>query len=235
MKSVSVRSQPVTVSSRSVSRILVIEPDAAQAEILQDLLLARLEIDLVVVKRVEDALRFITDEIPDLVLTSAFLPPADEAVLAAQFRKMPAASHVQIVNLPYFLGTDIESPDHSSRSKVMGFFARRAATLRPACDADTLNRQIEDYLHQAVTLRAERRDDVPDYVVRAAAEDVRVVAGPEATAGDARLNRYARRAARGATEDRPSPRSPPCTEAQGHRRAVVVDHPAAVGRCGQDR
>jgi hypothetical protein len=164
MKSMSVRPQPVTASSKSVSRILVIEPDEARAGILQDLLLDRLEIDLIVVKRVEDALRFIAGEIPDLVLTSAFLPPADEAVLAAQFRKMPAASHVQIVNLPYFLDTDLESPDQSSQSKVMGFFGRRAARLRPACDADTLNRQIEDYLNHAVTLRAERRDNVPDCV-----------------------------------------------------------------------
>ena len=162
MKSVAVRPQPVTVSSRSVSRILVIEPDAARAGILEDLLLARLEIDVVVVKRVEDALGFIADEIPDLVLTSTFLPPADEALLAAQFRRMPAASHVQIVNVPYFLDTDIESPDQSSRSKGMGFFGRRAARLRPACDADTLNRQIEDYLNHAVTLRAERRDNVPN-------------------------------------------------------------------------
>ena len=159
-----VRPQPVTVSSRSVSRILVIEPDAPRAGILEDLLRAGLDIDLVVVKRVEDALGSIADEIPDLVLTSTFLPPADEALLAAQFRKMPA-SHVQIVNVPYFLDTDIESPDQSSRSKGMGFFGRRAARLRPACDADTLKRQIEDYLNHAVTLRAERRDNVPNGVV----------------------------------------------------------------------
>ena len=75
--------------------------------LLQDLLRARCDIDVVVVKRVEDALSSVTDKIPDLVLTSTFLPPGDEAVLAAQFRKMPAAAHVQIVNVPYFLDTDI--------------------------------------------------------------------------------------------------------------------------------
>ena len=50
---------------------------------------------------------------------------------------------------------------------MIGLFGRRAARLRPACDAETLNRQIEDYLKQVVTLRAECRDDLPDRVVRA--------------------------------------------------------------------
>jgi hypothetical protein len=78
---------------------------------------------------------------------------------------VPAASHVQIVNVPYFLDTNGDSRDQSSRSKVAGFFGRRAARLRPSCNAETLHRQIEAYLDRAVTLRAERRHDLQDCVV----------------------------------------------------------------------
>jgi hypothetical protein len=80
------------------------------------------------------------------VLTSTFLGPSDEAALAARFKEMPDASHVQIVNVAYFIDVDGEPPAPSPRSKVMGLFGRCAPAIRPQCDVETLRRQIEDYL-----------------------------------------------------------------------------------------
>ena len=44
-----------------------------------------------------------------------------------------------------------------------------------------------DYLNQVVTLRAERRDDLPDYVVGPPRKMSGLWSGPEATTGDARV------------------------------------------------
>jgi hypothetical protein len=158
MSSNPVRPILMTASSRSSSRVLVIEPDADRAGIIRDALSSYLEADLVVVKRLEDALRSIGEQIPDLVLTSTLLAPADEAALTAHFKRLPEASHVQVVNLPYFLdGGEAESSSRSPQSRVMGFLGLRTAAVRPRCDVETLRKQIDAYLVQAAAIRFERQ------------------------------------------------------------------------------
>lgn len=151
MNSILVRSTPAK-PSLSTGSILVIEPDAERAGILRDILRPHIDVDLRIVARAEDAIRSITDQIPDLVMTSTFLPPAEEAVLSAHLRQMPEASHVQILNVPYFIDADA-SRSESPRSNVLGFLRRRAAMNRPRCDLSTLREQIQDYLDQAVANR----------------------------------------------------------------------------------
>ena len=141
MNSILVRSTPAK-PSLSTGSILVIEPDAERAEILRDMLGPHIDVDLRIVARAEDAIRSITDQIPDLVMTSTFLPPAEEAVLSAHLRQMPGASHVQILNVPYFIDADA-SRSESPRSNVLGFLRRRAAMNRPRCDLSTLREQIQ--------------------------------------------------------------------------------------------
>src|SRR5262245_39756052 len=91
---------PMKPASESSARVLMIEPDAKRAVVLQNALRPRLGADLVIVKGIEEALRSIARQIPDLVLTSTFLAPADEATLTAHLKEIPAAAHVQVVNAP---------------------------------------------------------------------------------------------------------------------------------------
>src|SRR5215510_10476012 len=120
---------PMTTSSESITRVLLIEPDAARAVIFQTVLRPRLDAHLVVVKGIEEAIRSIATEIPDLVLTSIFLTPADEATLTARLKEIPDAAHVQVVNAPYFPDVNGESPDDSTRSKLMKFLRLRSTAI----------------------------------------------------------------------------------------------------------
>ncbi|MGH9311597.1 MAG: PilZ domain-containing protein [Vicinamibacterales bacterium] len=94
-----------------------------------------------------------TKEIPDLVLTSPFLGPSDEAALTAYLKQLPAASHVLVITLPY----SIDSGDASNQpasTKALSFLRRRSALAPPACDPSTVREQIEEYLAQARAIRA---------------------------------------------------------------------------------
>ncbi len=132
--------------TESQGRILAIEPDAVRATMLRDLMPGDL-CELTVVKSVEAAIESIADQIPDLVLTSTFLPPSAEAALTAHLRGVPTASHLQVITVPHF----IDSRDESDRgpSKVLSFLTWRSALARPACRPDTVREQIETYLEQA--------------------------------------------------------------------------------------
>ena len=152
----SVRSVPMKSASESSARVLMIEPDTKRAVVLQNALRPRLDAELVIVNGIEEALRSIATQIPDLVLTSTFLAPEDEAALTAHLKQIPDAAHVQVVNAPYFLDVNGEAPDDSRRSKVMEFLGLRAATIRPRCDVETFQKQIEEYLDRAVSIRSER-------------------------------------------------------------------------------
>ena len=156
MQSNIVHPVPVKSASESSARVLMIEPDARRAVVLQNVLRPRLEAELVIVKGIQEALPAIARQIPDLVLTSTFLAPADEATLTEHLKKIPDAAHVQVVNAPYFLDLNGESPDDPPPSRVMKFLGRRAATIRPRCDVETFQKQIEEYLERAVSIRSER-------------------------------------------------------------------------------
>jgi CheY-like chemotaxis protein len=132
--------------TESQGRILAIEPDAIRAAMLRQLMPSDM-CELTVVKSAEAAVESIAGQIPDLVLTSTFLPPSDEAALTTHLRNMPAASHLQVITVPHF----IDSNDASDRgpSKVLSFLTWRSGLARPACKPDTVREQIETYLEQA--------------------------------------------------------------------------------------
>jgi CheY-like chemotaxis protein len=106
--------------------ILVIEPDSSRAATLRDALRQH-DSDLEIVESVPDALRSLAAEIPDLLLTSTFLPPADEASLTAHLKAMPAAAHLQIVTVPYFIDSESAPRSWTTNFNVLDFRQRRAA------------------------------------------------------------------------------------------------------------
>ncbi len=89
--------------TQTLGRLLIIEPDASRALALRKVLDQCDDIEFEIVKCVSDALARLDDQIPDVVLTPTFLPPADEAPLTARLNQTPAAAHVQVINLPYFI------------------------------------------------------------------------------------------------------------------------------------
>ena len=134
--------------------ILVIEPDSSRAATLRDILRQH-ECNLEIVESVPAALRSLAAQIPDLLLTSTFLPPVEEALLNAHLRAEPGAAHLQIVTVPYFIDSEGAPRSGTTNLNVLDFRQRRAALIRPRCDVRTLREQIEEYLSQARTIRQE--------------------------------------------------------------------------------
>jgi hypothetical protein len=133
-------------------RILAIESDPERAKTLERILRGQVRAQLEIVRSMDQAIRSMTDTIPDLVLTSPFLKPAEETALSAHLKRTPAASHVQVITLPY----SIESDDETGRpgsAGVLGFLRRRSSAPS-ACAPGTLRTQIEEYLSQARAARA---------------------------------------------------------------------------------
>jgi CheY-like chemotaxis protein len=148
-----------TILSRDRSgargQILFIEPDVRRAAALGDILRQHDGIDVAIVESVPAALRSLAVRIPDLVLTSTFLPPADEAALTAHLNQLPAARHLQTITVPYFIDAEEGSRSETSSAKVLTFLRRRVASVRPRCDLGTLRNQIEEYLSRAQASRLE--------------------------------------------------------------------------------
>jgi hypothetical protein len=148
-----------TILSRDTSsargRILFIEPDERTAADLGEILREHDGIDVEIVESVAAALGSLAAQIPDLVLTSTFLPPADEAALTAYLNRLPAARHLQTITVPYFIDAEEGSKPETSSARVLKFLRRRQASVRPRCDVGTLRNQIEEYLSRAQATRLE--------------------------------------------------------------------------------
>ena len=139
---------------RLSGRILFIEPDEHRAEALGQIVRELDDMDVEIVRDVPAAIRSLGEHIPDLLLTSTFLPPADEATLTSHLNGLPAARHLQTINVPYFIDEE-EASVESSSARVLTFLRRRPASIRPRCDVRTLRDQIQVYLTQARTRRRE--------------------------------------------------------------------------------
>jgi CheY-like chemotaxis protein len=134
-------------------RILAIESDPERTKTLERVLRGQVRAHLEIVKSMDEAIRSITAKVPDLVLTSPLLKPAEEATLTAYLKRTPAASHVQVITVPHSL----ETGDDASRSGVasaLGFLWRRSPVTL-ACSPETLRTQIEAYLTQARIARTQ--------------------------------------------------------------------------------
>lgn len=130
-------------------RILAIEPDETRAQTLREALSGYLAVETDIVASVADALAAIRGRVPDLVLTSVFLPPAEEAVLISVLRELPTAFHVQIITVPYFIDADAEGAHQAGNATVLDFFRRRSVLSRPRCSPREVCGQIQEYLRQS--------------------------------------------------------------------------------------
>lgn len=155
MNTITIRTSPRR-QTHSKGRILAIEPDFVRARTLQHVLRHHVRADFEIVKSRDEAIRSISERVPDLVLTSTFWPPPDEAALTAWLKQLPAAAHLQVITVPHFI--DSEDAPGREPSKVLSFLKRRSALSCPACDPRTVGDQIETYLEQAHAKRLASTD-----------------------------------------------------------------------------
>ncbi len=63
-----------------------------------------------VVRGIDAALASIAEHVPDLILTSTFLLPADLARLIDDLRRRTDATHTQVITTPLFLAAPDSDP-----------------------------------------------------------------------------------------------------------------------------
>jgi hypothetical protein len=131
-----------------MSLVLAIERDAAQAEILREVLRGRVGAELVVVTSRTAAIAAIKKQVPDLILVTALLSPRDEEALVAHLRSMENATHLQTLTIPQF-----RKPE--AASKKGGFFSRKKTTTPAGCDPAVFADEVATYLARAREVRKE--------------------------------------------------------------------------------
>ena len=129
--------------------ILAVEADSRQAAELSSLFENEFSAELVLASSAQQALKAIGTRIPDLVLTSALIPPKDESALTAWLRNLgDAAAHVQTVTIPA-LSTP-KATTNSLGTKALSLVRQRTAVSAPdSCDRAVFADYVALYLDLA--------------------------------------------------------------------------------------
>lgn len=135
--------------------VIAVEADTKQAAQLTQMFERQFSVDLVLVTSAADALAAVQGRVPDLVLTSALLPPKDDAALTAWLRSLgPAAAHVQTVTIPTLAGSE-PPPEAPRRSGALARVRERTPIAAPdSCEPAVFADWITVYLDLASTGRA---------------------------------------------------------------------------------
>ena len=140
------------------TRILAIEPDPQSGAILDRVLDKRVCADVMIVGDINAALTSIAEQVPDLILTSTFLPPAALARLIDELRRLPDATHTQVITTPHFLDAPHGEPSRDESDRVLRFPRQRTEAGRFHGDPALLRTEVAQYLEQARLLRAAARN-----------------------------------------------------------------------------
>ena len=136
------------------ARVLAIEPDPRRGAVLARVLDKQVCADVVIVRDIDAALTSIAEHVPDLILTSTFLPPADLARLIDELRRLPDAAHTQVITTPHSLDAPHGEPPRDESDRVLRFPGQRTDFH---CDPALVTSEIEQYLEHARLLRAAAR------------------------------------------------------------------------------
>ena len=154
-----------------MSWLLVVQPDSVQADALREALRAHTSEDVVVADSLDDALSWIDQGIPDIVLLPAVIPAAVEDYLITYLGTIPGARHVQILGIPLLERSDDSVP---LRTRSLIPWRRRQEPLTSGCDPEMFTQDVIDYLadgralkqkleadgaHAALSEKSERRSE----------------------------------------------------------------------------
>jgi hypothetical protein len=139
------------------TRIVAVEPDPQRAEVLSRILDKRVGTSVTIVQDVDAALTSIAEHVPDVILTSTFLPPDALARLIDELRRCPDASHTQVITTPLFFDVPDEGTGDGS-DRVLRFPRQRTNMGLFHCDPATLRTHVAEYLDHAIALREAARN-----------------------------------------------------------------------------
>ena len=130
--------------SREKLRILAIEPDEACRERLRQLLNQRVEVVVVIKSSAEEAAGAMHTERPDLVLTSAVLPPRAEEQVIDALKHLDPDGTVPVIMVPPLL----DRPETREVRSVFSMISRRRPAPRPSYDLAAVAARIDEALRQ---------------------------------------------------------------------------------------
>lgn len=135
-----------------MSDVLVVQPDAAQADTLRAIF-RRVGADLVIVDSTLAAMDAIAMHMPDLILLSALLSPRDEDALIAHLRALDGASHLQTITIPQFRKPGAEAP--AKPKGAFGFLKKqKAAPAATGADPGVFADEVIAHLARAREIRS---------------------------------------------------------------------------------
>jgi CheY-like chemotaxis protein len=146
-----------------VSRLLVVQPDPAQADALREALRAYVSADVAVAQSLDEALAWIDHCLPDVILLPTLIPALVEDYLVAYLATIPGAGHVQILGVPRLERAEVavqrEEPRRFSWLRrdwpIFPWRRRRQPrqAIRPVCDPGVFSKDVVAYLAAADELR----------------------------------------------------------------------------------
>jgi len=128
-----------------MAHILAIEPDPDRVVILQRLVSDKLNAEVVVARSTDEAISALSDNQPDLILTSSLLSPSEGDQLAAHLRQVPALDYLPVLTIPPLVASD------EGHGNLVSRLIRRRAQTRPAYDLDAVTSRIKEALEQSLT------------------------------------------------------------------------------------
>jgi CheY-like chemotaxis protein len=183
-------------------RVLVVEPDFERARVLARMLRPSISFRLEIVTNADEALRSMASELPELVMTSTLLSPADVAAITGYVRQVAPRCRLPVVDLPFAISDKVVIAT-APESKVfgLGMLRRRTVAVRPMCDVTSLREHIEQYLQQSLHEPAPLQDRLETLALLSRAESGWLVPAPVRDAAAAM-----HRSASGGLDQRPDRR-----------------------------
>ena len=152
-----------------MSRLLVVQPDPAQAEALREAVRAYISADVAVAESLEEALARIDHCLPDVILLPTLMPALVEDYLVAYLATIPGAGHVQILGVPRLERAEVAVQRDERRRfpwqrrdwrllrhmPLLQWLRRRQPreAIRPVCDPGVFSKDVVAYLAAADALR----------------------------------------------------------------------------------
>jgi hypothetical protein len=121
--------------------VLAIEPHQGQASILRRNVGTRTRTKLTVVESMDTAMAAIDDQVPNLVLLSALIPPHEETHLVARLRALPHAKAPQILFIPALTRPETRQPKRTLIDRL-----RNRNTRSTGCHPSAFADQLAAYL-----------------------------------------------------------------------------------------